>query len=189
MFDPDGDHNELEELIVRHIAEMASMTVAGEEYTKAANQLKTLMEARKIDQETEKIDEEAAKIGMEAEKAEKDAQKLVAETEKIAQETVRMTAEIEKMTAETLKITRETEKMDPEIAKTTAEAAKLEQEASKLLAETRQIEQKTDNPWRPSPDQLVAAGATFATVAAVLAFEMRGVITSKSFGWIPKVKI
>lgn len=137
MFDPDGDHNELEALIINHIAAMASMTEGSEEYTAAANQLKTLMEARKIDQETDKIDEE------------------------------------------TIKIARETEMLD-------VEAEKLQYEFQKIAEETRQITDQIDNPWRPSADQLLAAGTTFMTIAALLAFEMRGVITSKTFGWIPK---
>ncbi len=116
MFNPDEPHNELEELIVNHIAAMASMTEGSEEYTAAADQLKTLMETRKIDQETDKIDEEA----------------------------------------------------------------------EKLAQETRQIQDQIDNPWRPSADQLVTAGATLVAVTAMLAFEMRGVITSKTFSWIPK---
>lgn len=174
MFPEADNPNELEELIKSHVHKMQSMDQGSDEYGAAASQLKTLMEARKIIQDTEKSDEEAAKIA--------------AESEKLGQEAENLRTVKAKTEAETAKLVAEASKLSSDTEKVNAETAKLEKEAAKIAAETRQLEDKENHPWRPSTDQLVSAGTTIGTVLIVIAFEMRGVITSKTFGWIPKPK-
>lgn len=87
---------------------------------------------------------------------------------------------------EARKIGQETDKIDEEAEKIVQETGKLIEESHKLSAESRAIQDKIEHPWRPSPDQLVAAGTTIVAMVMVIAFEMRGVVTSKSFGWVPK---
>jgi len=64
--------------------------------------------------------------------------------------------------------------------KTLMEAYKLEEEMVTSLSKPW---------WQPSGDQLVAAGTAFGTVAVILAFEMRNVITSKAASFVPKIRI
>lgn len=49
----DDEPNDLQELITNHISAMAGMNEGSEEYTAAAQSLKTLMDARKIENEIE----------------------------------------------------------------------------------------------------------------------------------------
>lgn len=58
----------------------------------------------------------------------------------------------------------------------------------KLLMETRKIEEEIEKPWRPSADQVVAAGATLGSIAIIVLFEMRGVFTSKALSFVPKAR-
>lgn len=79
--DPDDDRTALEETIMKLISEMANHEGTTEEYTKIADNLKTLMEARKIENETEKTSAEMAKLLQEARRATAEAHKLEIEVE------------------------------------------------------------------------------------------------------------
>lgn len=64
-------------------------------------------------------------------------------------------------------------------------------QALKTLMEARKIEDEIENDptWRPSPDAVIAAGASILGILAILSFEKLNVVTSKALGFVPKVKI
>lgn len=46
---------------------------------------------------------------------------------------------------------------------------------------------KEKHSWRPSPDTLVTVGANFAAIMAMIIYEQKHVITSKSVGFVQKL--
>jgi hypothetical protein len=78
---PDDENTALENAIMKLISQMADQDGESDEYTKMADNLKTLMEARKIENETDKTEFEASKLQSDARKAEAEARKLEVEVE------------------------------------------------------------------------------------------------------------
>jgi hypothetical protein len=66
----------------------------------------------------------------------------------------------------------------------TDEYAKAADQIVKLV----KLKKETNSSWKPSPDALLAAGATIATTILVLHYEKMSTVTSKAFGFIRGMK-
>jgi hypothetical protein len=60
--------------------------------------------------------------------------------------------------------------------------------ATENLIKLLKLKHEINPAWRPSPDAVLAAGVSIASVLLVLHFEKLGVITSKAFGFLGKMK-
>lgn len=91
-----------------------------------------------------------------------------------------------------LKIKNETIKIESDTLndarKISIEDAKIATEADKLDFEKGKFEFEKDRSrsWRPSPDAVVAAGASVLGILAILNYEKLGVVTSKALSLVGK---
>ena len=76
------------------------------------------------------------------------------------------------------KLTREFNELDP-----------ASEEATKVAANIKTLSEALDKMPRIKGDTVVAGGVTVLTTAMILNFEKVGCITSKAFGFIPKLRI
>lgn len=60
--------------------------------------------------------------------------------------------------------------------------------ATENLIKLMKLKQELDPSWRPSPDAIVGAVGSILGIVLVLHFEKLGVITSKAFGFLGKMK-
>lgn len=67
---------------------------------------------------------------------------------------------------------------------TTPEYASASDQVVKLV----KLKKETDSPWIPSPDAVVGAAASVASVVLILNYEKIGVVASKAVGFVQKLK-
>jgi hypothetical protein len=106
---PEDQSSELDELITKLIEAMEGHDGHSKEFASMTDNLKTLMEARKIYVERIKVLAEAGKLEIEN-------NKLIAETKKLEGESLKLAAETLKLEEETVRLSAEVRKIDDEIA-------------------------------------------------------------------------